>query len=91
MSETIEEHDWTISEERKAQLDSDKKRLHIEHSVSLHRDEQSIRDLRQMLELLVKAGAPEDATVHVQNTSESFTGGGHLRLYSRWKKAPNDH
>ena len=85
MTEKIEEFDWTISESRQAQLDLERRRLCVEHSVSMHRDKQSIRDLRQMLDLLIEAGAPEDATVHVQNTNEAFAGSGHLRVYTTWK------
>jgi len=54
----------------------------------MHRDSQSIRDLRQMLNLLVEAGAPEDATVHVQKTDHpeagAFAGRGHLRICAEW-------
>ena len=69
-------------------LDLSRRRLTIEHSVHLHRDSQSIDDLRQMLDVLTDAGAPGEATVHVQKTdhaeSTSFVGRGHLRIYAAW-------
>lgn len=84
----ITERDWTVTEERRAMLDLSRRRLTIEHSVHLHRDSQSIDDLRQMLDVLADAGAPGEATVHVQKTdhaeSESFIGRGHLRIYAAW-------
>ena len=84
----ITEHDWTVTEERRAMLDLSRRRLTIEHSVHLHRDSQSIDDLRQMLDVLADAGAPGEATVHVQKTdhaeSESFIGRGHLRVSAEW-------
>ena len=84
----ITEHDWTVTEERRAMLDLSRRRLTIEHSVHLHRDSQSIDDLRQMLDVLADAGAPGEATVHVQKTdhaaSESFVGRGHLRICAEW-------
>ena len=55
----ITEHDWTVTEERRA-----------------------------MLDVLADAGAPGEATVHVQKTdhaeSGSFVGRGHLRIYAQW-------
>lgn len=90
MSESIEEFDWTITEARQVQLDLERRRLMVEQSVSMHRDKQSIRDLRQMLDLLTEAGAPDEATVHVQNTNEAFVGNGHLRIYAQWKKEQRD-
>lgn len=84
----ITEHDWTVTEERRAMLDLSRRRLTIEHSVHLHRDSQSIDDLRQMLDVLTDAGAPGEATVHVQKTdhaeSTSFVGRGHLRISAEW-------
>lgn len=79
---------WAVTEERKRLLGLNGKRLAVEHSIHLHRDSQSIRDLRQMLDILVASGAPEDATVYVQKTghpeAESFTGRGHLRVMAKW-------
>lgn len=83
MTEQIAERDWTVTEERKAQFATGSKRLAVEHSVHLHRDAQSIRDLRQMLDVLTDAGAPEEATVYVDKTG-SFVGRGHLRILARW-------
>ena len=91
MPTTAVDFDWTVTEGRKQQLDLDGKRLAVEHSVHLHRDSQSIRDLRQMLDLLVTNGAPEDATVYVQKTDHpeggSFMGRGHLRIMAKWSTA----
>lgn len=87
-ADLVAEYEWTVTSGRQVQLDAKTKRLNIEHSVHMHRDSQSIRDLRQMLDLLVEAGAPEDATVHVQKTDHpeagSFIGRGHLRLMAQW-------
>lgn len=88
MSTQITKYDWDITEERKTQLALAEERLTVEHSVHMHRDSQTIRDLRQMLDVLVAAGAPEAATVHVQKTdhneSGSFIGRGHLRISADW-------
>ena len=84
----ITEHDWTVTEERRTMLDLSHRRLTIEHSVHLHRDSQSIDDLRKMLDVLTGTGAPGEATVHVQKTdhteSGSFVGRGHLRICAKW-------
>ena len=84
MNTIATEYDWTVTEERRAMLDLSRRRLTIEHSVHLHRDSQSINDLRQMLDVLADAGAPGEATVYVQKTSESFVGQGHLRICAEW-------
>lgn len=75
------DYDWTITEKRQAQLDLDNKRLVLNHSMTLHRDSQSIRDIRQMLDVLTNAGAPEDATISV----DAHTGH-HIRVHARWNE-----
>ena len=82
------ERDWLVTEERRAMLNLSRRRQRVEHSVHLHRDSQSLDDLRQMLDVLADAGAPGEATVHVQKTahaeSGSFVGRGHLRICAQW-------
>ena len=84
----ITERDWLVTEERRAMLNLSHRRLTVEHTVHLHRDSQSIDDLRQMLDVLTNAGAPGEATVHVQKTdhaaAEAFVGRGHLRICAQW-------
>lgn len=88
MTDQITRYDWTVTEERKTQLSATDKRLLVEHSVHLHRDAQSIDDLRKMLDVLVESGAPPEATIYVNKTDNpeagSFVGHGHLRVLARW-------
>lgn len=88
MTDQITRYDWSVSEERKTQLSAKDKRLVVEHTVHLHRDSQSIDDLRQMLDVLIEAGAPPEATLYINKTdnpeSGSFVGHGHLRVMARW-------
>jgi hypothetical protein len=71
----------TLTESREAQLEFDKKRLNLHHSIVLHRDAVSANDIKTMLAHLEAAGMPADATLRVDGSD------GHTRMYATWHEA----
>lgn len=71
-----------VSEERSAQLDIDRKRLSLDHSIVLHRDSASAADVLAMIEHLQKAGMPLTATLRMDGPDN------HTRLWARWSEVP---
>lgn len=67
-----------ITEQRTAMLDLMRKRLTIDHSITLHRDAASAADVRAMLDHLERAGMPPEATLKVDVPDK------HTRMWARW-------
>lgn len=67
-----------IDEARSSQLALDARRIVIDHSLVLHRDKVSAKDLKEMIAHLEAAGMPETAALKVDGTD------GHTRMYARW-------
>lgn len=74
-----------ISSERQEQLTLDRKRLAIDHRLTLHRDKASIKDLKAMIQLLEEQGAPENATIRVDGQFATNENSGHIRVNVSWK------
>lgn len=68
-----------ISEERQAQLDLQRKRKSIDHSLTIHRDSTSAADVKLMIAYLQEQGMPDTATLRVDGHST-----GHTRMNARW-------
>lgn len=71
-----------ITEERTSMLDMMRKRLTVDHSLTLHRDAVSAADVKTMIAHLVASGMPAEATLRVDSTT------GHTRMHARWATAP---
>lgn len=76
--------DLIISASRQEQLDLDRKRLSVDHSLTLHRDRASVKDLKAMIQLLEDQGAPEDATIRVDGQFATGKDKGHIRVSVTW-------
>jgi len=76
-----EQEAFLITEERKAQLNVDRKRLTLDHSIVLHRDSASAADILEMVERLRRAGMPLEATLRFDGSDN------HTRAYARWSEA----
>lgn len=74
-----------ITSERHEQLTLDRKRLAVDHGLTLHRDKASIKDLKAMIQLLEDQGAPENATIRVDGRFANGTDKGHIRVHVSWK------
>lgn len=74
-----------ISSSREEQLTLDKKRLAVDHGLTLHRDSASIKDLKAMIQHLEDAGAPEDASIRVDGEFAKGHYKGHIRVNVRWQ------
>lgn len=67
-----------ITEERQQEIDLMKRRLVVKHSLVLHRDSASARDLKKMIEAMEATGMPEHATLKVDGQDN------HTRMYATW-------
>ncbi len=74
-----------ITSERQEQLTLDLTRFAVDHSLTLHRDSASIKDLKAMIQLLEDHGAPENATIRVDGRPATSIDKGHIRVYVSWK------
>jgi hypothetical protein len=73
----------TITEERREQLELDRRRLVVSHSLVLHRDKTSADDLKAMIRHLEAAGMPSVATLKIDGQ------GNHTRMYATWSTDPD--
>lgn len=78
------EESVAITEERKSMLDATRKRLWVDHRLTLHRDSVSAADLKAMIAHLEAAGMPAEATLRVDGTE------GHTRMNALWSTQPSD-
>lgn len=67
-----------ITEARQQQIDLDRKRLTVDHSLVLHRDSASAADVLAMIRHLQACGMPDTATLKVDGSEN------HTRVYARW-------
>lgn len=80
-----------ISEERQAEIDLDRKRLNVQHSLLLHRDKASAADVKAMIAHLERAGMPENASLSVDGTHRTGNNPGHTRMYATWSTEPDEN
>lgn len=73
-----------ITDSRRAQLSLDRLRLTVNHSLVVHRDAVSARDVKAMIAHLEAAGMPGDATLQITSTE------GHTRAYGKWSVVVSD-
>ena len=78
---------FDVTEERKAELELSRRRLVVNHSLTLHRDSVSVADIKAMIRHLEAAGMPEHATLDVRASSDA---GKHTRLWATWHTEPVD-
>jgi len=74
----------TVTEERTAQIALDRKRCVFKHSLVLHRDSASARDVKAMIAHLEAAGMPPTATLKVDGDNN------HTRVWAAWSEEAND-
>lgn len=74
----------TLTEERKTEIELGRRRLVVNHSLTLHRDKDSADDIRAMLDHLAAAGMPGHATVKVDGSNN------HTRIWATWHSEPTD-
>ena len=72
----------TLTEERSNELDLARRRLVVNHSLTLHRDKGSADDVRAMLDHLAAAGMPGHATVKIDGAQN------HTRIWATWHTEP---
>jgi len=70
----------TLTQARQEQLDLQRKRLAVNHSLTLHREGMSAADIRAMLDALTAAGMPETASIEVATHRETK----HTRIHAHW-------
>lgn len=78
------ERDLLITEKRQEQLAIQKRRLVIDHSLVLHRDNPSVTDMEAMFGQLRRAGMPDYATLKIETTKS------HVRFVATWSTDPKE-
>lgn len=73
-----------ITETREAALELQRRRLTVNHSLTLHRDSVSAADVKEMIAYLESAGMPAEATLRVDGS------GNHTRMYASWSSIPSE-